>query len=661
VGYGSFFCYNIPGEDILRCKIYAITCEIEGDYIMLGAIIGDIVGSRFEFNNHRSKDFELFTKDCFVTDDSIMTLAVAKAVLACNNDWEQLGEHATKYMQTIGRKYPDCGFGGMFKKWVFSENPEPYNSFGNGAAMRVSPCGFIAQTEDEAKLLSGKFTEITHNHPEGMKGAQATAVAVFLARNGATKHEIKERIEKDYYALGFNLDSIRESYKFNESCQDTVPQAIKAFIESISFEDAIRNAISIGGDSDTLAAITGSIAEAYYGVPQYLKRKALTYLDRELRDIYREWERFFKKNYPDQKFAYLTKYTGKLENTEKFSEFYREFYHFLHTHPEYELDMYEDILKNNGLYWETYSMRSANVCDLDGQCILALITGAFRADYFSKGVLHEFVKGGHIDNWLNRLKTLDEGRKPEEDRPMLKQVRIRLNPFEEDGTNELLVTEKQIVIKYGTPDDGNVTHLFEFGEESEAGEISLSVMRDCLEADGWDDGQGSCETGFIANLYELEAEYTDGRVAVHRGAFDRAHIPEKAFKVFIDIIRATINTYSFGGIVNLDGFMSALKPGEVKYCGVEFSSGRIYHYRTTDLRIDVGDTVIVPVGEDNREQEVTVKTVDICQWDDTPYPLEKTKQILRMADDKGDIIPSLRFPGKVPILCLSDETSADNR
>jgi len=259
---------------------------------MLGAIIGDIVGSRFEFNNIRTKDFELFAKNCQVTDDSIMTLAVAKAILACDGDWSQLGRNAVKYMQEIGRKYPGCGFGGMFGKWVFSDKPAPYNSFGNGAAMRVSPCGFIARTEEEAILLSKKVTEVTHNHPEGLKGAEAVSVTVFMARNKLSKSDIKKRIEKDYYTLNFTLDSIRDDYEFDETCQGTVPQAIVAFLESDSFEDAIRNAISLGGDSDTLAAITGSIAEVFYGVPSDLKSEALTYLDRELLNIYKEWEKF---------------------------------------------------------------------------------------------------------------------------------------------------------------------------------------------------------------------------------------------------------------------------------------------------------------------------------------------------------------------------------
>lgn len=261
---------------------------------MLGAMIGDIVGSRFEFNNHRRKDFDFFFEGCFATDDSMMTLAIAKAILACDGNPEQLGKQAVKAMQEIGRKYPDCGFGGMFNRWVFSDDPKPYNSFGNGAAMRVSPCGFIAHTEDEAKLLSQKVTEVTHNHPEGLKGAEAVAVAIYLAKNGATKKEIRERIEKDYYPLGFTLDGIRESYQFNETCQETVPQAIVAFLEAVSFEDAIRNAISIGGDSDTLAAITGSMAEAYYGIHKLYEKAAMKFLDAELREIYSAWKKHLR-------------------------------------------------------------------------------------------------------------------------------------------------------------------------------------------------------------------------------------------------------------------------------------------------------------------------------------------------------------------------------
>lgn len=252
---------------------------------MIGAIIGDIVGSRFEWNNIKSKDFDLFTAGCFFTDDSVMTIAVADALIRAKGNLEILSEYAVESMQLIGRPFPDCGYGGSFYHWMYIDNPKPYGSYGNGAAMRVSACGFVAKSLEEAKALSKAVTEVTHNHPEGIKGAEATTVAIYLARSGYSIDEIQQHISTKYYPMDFTLDEIRDTYEFNETCQDTVPQALKAFFESLDFEDAIRNAISIGGDSDTLAAITGGIAEAYYGVPQDIKNKALNYLDEDLLQI----------------------------------------------------------------------------------------------------------------------------------------------------------------------------------------------------------------------------------------------------------------------------------------------------------------------------------------------------------------------------------------
>lgn len=252
---------------------------------MLGAIIGDIVGSRFEWHNIKTKEFDLFTSDCFATDDSIMSLAVAQAILDCRGAQDKLGSAAVRRMQEIGRPYPDCGFGGMFYNWIYSDHPRPYGSFGNGAAMRVSACGFAARSLQEAIMLSKAVTEVTHNHPEGIKGAEATAVAVYLAREGKSIAEIRDYTDRHYYRMNFTLDGIRDTYEFNETCQNTVPQAIMAFLESTDFEDAIRNAISIGGDSDTLAAITGGIAEAYYGIPDVIRKTALKFLDERLLKI----------------------------------------------------------------------------------------------------------------------------------------------------------------------------------------------------------------------------------------------------------------------------------------------------------------------------------------------------------------------------------------
>jgi len=413
---------------------------------MLGAIIGDIVGSRFEFNNHRSKEFDLFTEDSCVTDDSIMTLAIAKAIIDARKchpialgesdeaDFLNTLRHMTiQHMQKIGRRYPNCGFGGMFSGWVSSDKPEPYNSFGNGAAMRVSPAGFVAYSGENARETAKAVTEVTHNHDEGIKGAQAVAVAAYLARHGALKSEIREHIVSNYYPLDFTIDQIRDGYPFDETCQETVPQAIECFLESTSFEDAIRVAISLGGDSDTIAAITGSIAEAYYGVPAAIRDEALNYLDADLRAIYDEWTAFIGVD--DEKCKMLTKYIGKIMASESFGEwvvdrendgtpehpiqwpfvnysglvsaFETEFYQFHHVHPEYSLAEYTKILEKNGLKWDVDEMCAADIQSLDEQCILALIMGAVRAEHFSDGVLLGFFKDGSIEKWLKRLKDID--------------------------------------------------------------------------------------------------------------------------------------------------------------------------------------------------------------------------------------------------------------
>ena len=281
---------------------------------MMGAIIGDIVGSVYEWHNIKTKDFPLFRDDCFFTDDTVMTCAVAEAVM---NGGER--DDFIDAMKKYGRMYPDAGYGGRFGSWIFSDSREPYNSYGNGSAMRVSPCawmmdcGFCARTgmwPSNGRAGAQLSAEVTHNHQEGIKGAMATADAIFMCRyyfggyygdyeqpindNPAEcKKRIKEHIEQEYaYNLSRTLDEIRPTYRFNETCQDTVPQAIIAFLESTDFEDAIRNAISLGGDSDTLAAITGSIAEAAYGIPDWIKDKAYSYLDEPLKDVLKRWKKY---------------------------------------------------------------------------------------------------------------------------------------------------------------------------------------------------------------------------------------------------------------------------------------------------------------------------------------------------------------------------------
>jgi len=257
---------------------------------MLGAIIGDIVGSRFEYESIKTKSFEFITDDCFFTDDTVMTIAVGKALIDCKVDYTLLTDKVIETLRYFGSKYPDAGYGGMFTHWLESDHPNPYHSYGNGSAMRVSACGIVGKSIEEVKMLSKKVTEVTHNHPESITAAEATAMMVYMARNNHTKEEMKAYCEKHYYPLDFSIDEVREYYFFSEKAKETVPYAIQSFMESDSFEDAIRNAISLGGDADTLGAITGSIAGEYYGIPKMINEKALNILDKELRKQLNDFE-----------------------------------------------------------------------------------------------------------------------------------------------------------------------------------------------------------------------------------------------------------------------------------------------------------------------------------------------------------------------------------
>ena len=260
---------------------------------MLGALIGDVVGSRFEFKNFKSRDFLMFAPNCRPTDDSLMTLAIAKALVMYKGDESILASLTARYMHEIAKKHPNVGWGGRFYRWVMELDPTPPHSLGNGAGMRISPVGWVAESEEEVKRLSRIVTEITHSHPEGLLGAESLAVAIFMARTGRSKDEIYERMVREYYPVidTFTLDKIRPTYEIDDmgewvTCRGSIPQALRAFFEADSFEDTIRNAISIGGDADTIAAMAGSVAEAYFGVPVEMEDRLLEYLPPDLYDVY---------------------------------------------------------------------------------------------------------------------------------------------------------------------------------------------------------------------------------------------------------------------------------------------------------------------------------------------------------------------------------------
>jgi ADP-ribosylglycohydrolase len=242
---------------------------------MLGAIVGDIVGSVYEFDNHRSKDFPLFREDSKFTDDTILSIATADTLM--QQDWD----FAVKYRE-YGRKYPSS-YGNSFLKWIHDDEAGPYDSFGNGSAMRVSPVAWFERHEHRVMILAERSAKVTHNHPEGIKGAQATAMAILWARSGVPRNRIRRDLEQQFgYDTSTSVEELQKTYEYNETCQRTVPEAFRCFYEATDFEDAIRNAVSIGGDSDTVAAIAGSMAEAKWGVPEEIGREALGRLDKAL-------------------------------------------------------------------------------------------------------------------------------------------------------------------------------------------------------------------------------------------------------------------------------------------------------------------------------------------------------------------------------------------
>ena len=257
---------------------------------MLGAIIGDIVGSRFEFDRgDKSRDFELLTRRCKVTDDSVMTAAVAEALLGVGRD---AGEEEVKAalitsMKKWGQKYPHAGYGARFIHWVLSDDPKPYGSYGNGSGMRVSPAGWLYDSLERTREVARWTSEVTHNHPEGVKGAESVAAAVYLARNGASQDEIREYITNEFgYDLSRTLDEIRPDYHHVEDCMRTMPEAFECFLEADSYESTLRNVMYIGGDTDTLCAIAGAVAEAFWGVPEDVTELASRFIPDDIEDVY---------------------------------------------------------------------------------------------------------------------------------------------------------------------------------------------------------------------------------------------------------------------------------------------------------------------------------------------------------------------------------------
>ena len=262
---------------------------------MYGAICGDIIGSKFEFDRGgKTKDFELFTDEDRFTDDTAMTVAIAEGLMNAGKDagTNDIKQAVIKSMRDWGHRYPNAGYGGRFWEWLFiSRKPMPYNSYGNGSAMRVSPAGWFYDSLERTRTVARATAEVTHNHPEGIKGADCTASVIFLGRNGVGKDDIRKFVDAEFgYDLSESLDDMRKRHKMIITCQDSLPKALKSFFEGESYEDVVRNAVSLGGDTDTLGAIAGSMAEAFYGIPETIKTLGKSYLPNDMLEVLNKFD-----------------------------------------------------------------------------------------------------------------------------------------------------------------------------------------------------------------------------------------------------------------------------------------------------------------------------------------------------------------------------------
>lgn len=395
---------------------------------MLGAIIGDIVGSRFEFNNIKTKDFKLFDKRCKVTDDSVMSVAVAEM---CLNGYVQNNkEMIIKTFKKWGQKYPNAGYGNRFFQWVLTDNPLPYNSCGNGSAMRISAIGFFAKSEEEVEIYSKAVTEVTHNHPEGIKGAYVTAMCIFMARTGSTKEEIKEFVSK-YYDINFDYEELRKTYRHEEEiCQNTVPQAIYCFLISNGFEDCLRTTISIGGDCDTTAAISCAIAEAYYGIPKRIKDEVQDYIPEDLNDIIKRFDtkieldtmtrygdilKFIKplEEYRDklgyfQLGGFRKDKDGNDVLTFGFPIYESDTIDFLDAVRQFFVYDYVETIESYGIKYENIDIHKLDLSKYDDKLVLAMLTAIIRADRVNEGLILSMIENGLILKLLKILKYFDK-------------------------------------------------------------------------------------------------------------------------------------------------------------------------------------------------------------------------------------------------------------
>lgn len=570
---------------------------------MLGALIGSY-----------------FTNDDI--GDCILTLPVDNLLIPKPNK-NLLEKEIISSIREFIKKHPDYNYSQDLIGW--SKTNKQTVPFFNSVIVLGASCGAVGKNIEEVKALTKKIIMPLSNDSNIYKEAEALAVSVYMAYNNALKSEIFDFIKKTYY----DPYAIEADANKNHNTNSTIlPQAISIFLESVSFEDALNkvNLYETETGKNLLAALTCCIAEAYYGAPKYFEKRIFS-LEKEICQIYNRREKTLKHIHKNNKFSILTKYISKLSSQDNIFNFINEFFVFSNTYKEYDLENYNDILKSKNLQWNEDTLLTADCSNFDEHTVLACIMGVLRAEYFSSGVLELFNEKGLLDQWLKKLEDIHNSLEPETEAEEIAEINFELNHNNSKESICLNYTKLNINISEPETCSSNFTYNFNQNISQDLVFDIFEKIQKALISTSWLDTKEVDETSCF---YKLSIIRENKSKEEHFGIYNRVHLPEKEWLDVIKSLKIFFPAFSETLIINISQFMNAMKKGEVKYCGVEFhEGGRLYHYRTKDLSIMEGDEVVVPVGSENDETTAYVKKIQFYKWDNTPYPLEKTKCIIR--------------------------------
>ena len=594
---------------------------------MLGSIIADLFRTHFYSDNDDRRT--PLSDDPAISGNCIMILAIDNAVMVSAKNKTELSTEVIAAVQSFGERYSLCRYPESVEGRL--KNPHlPCKAADNRFAVLAGVCGLIAENIEEAKKSAKQMLEPLCSRSEIIEEAETFAAAVCMAKNGATKIEITQYIKTIYY-----MPDDEQKYLPDEQGSGFVPAlpyALQVFLSSDSFSETLYNTAYTEIHEEAVYAFAGGLAEAYYGIPKIIEKRLTQFLDNELYAVYKEYKHYIHTIFKPEKHRIITKYISKLTDDDHLHNFIDEFYIFAKEHPECSLEKYDAVLKSKGILWTEESMLRADIEELDADIILACIMGALRAEHFSSGMIDVFNKNGALKRWLVRLKNIDAETPVNFDMPDIVNATLKIqSSFSKES---FMLTAHGLSFKIYSPSFGTLSYTYTFGKISgrDKGQLLFEKLQKALECRAWQDTKEIWEE---AVRYKLNITYEDGSVIEHFGLYDRAHVPEKEWLEVMHDIATCFSAFTAAQTCNTERFMDAMKTGEVKYCGVEFTEdGRIYHYRTEDAGIAVGDTVVVPVGYDNYERTAVVKTIQFYRWDDdTPYPLEKTKEIIRKLDN----------------------------